>query len=434
MKKTVSIASTSISILLVGCQILLGQGGTWTTEAPMPTPRAGSASGVVGGTLFVVGGGNSTWPSLSAVEAYDPVTNSWTTKAPIPTSVNGAAAGVVNGILYVVGGVTTGPSGGGLELNLVQAYNPKSDIWSLRTPMPTARDGMAVAVLDGILYAVGGFKIPITTPGGDVGTLEAYDPKSNTWASLAPMPTPRDGLALIASGGLLYAVGGFVPTRTPPYFQIEVGLVEVYDPKTNSWSTRTSMPTPRGIFSAAAIDGIIYAVGGSSDTVLTPTVDTYEPETDTWSSEAPMLTPRASLVAGVVGDVLYAVGGGNDKFLATNEAFTPFLAVAIEIKPNTINLKSNGKIEAVILSSNTFDATSVNPETVTLAGASVETEQNGTPLFTFDDVNGDGILDLIVHFRARDLQLTNTDTQAVLKGQTFAGQLIKGVATVRIVP
>ncbi|MGH8247948.1 MAG: hypothetical protein ACREUU_16120, partial [Gammaproteobacteria bacterium] len=116
----------------------------------------------------------------------------------------------------------------------------------------------------------------------------------------------------------------------------------------------------------------------------------------------------------------------------------PFLAVSIDIKPgdprNTIHLRSGGAVHAAIFSSLSFSASTVDPTTVKLAGASVDTQGNGRPVASFADVNRDGLLDLVLQFRARDLQLTSADTQAVLKGTTFSGQRIRGVDAVRIVP
>jgi hypothetical protein len=157
-----------------------------------------------------------------------------------------------------------------------------------------------------------------------------------------------------------------------------------------------------------------------------------------------MPTSRSNTAGGVIDDTLYVVGGFRilpdftAQWLAVNEAFTPFLTVSIDIKPgdpnNTINLKSNGKVDVAILSSVTFDATSVDPSTVRLAGAYVATQGKGAPMISFADVNGDHRLDLVLRFETQDLQLTKTDTQAVLKGQTFGGQLIRGTDSIRIVP
>ena len=112
--------------------------------------------------------------------------------------------------------------------------------------------------------------------------------------------------------------------------------------------------------------------------------------------------------------------------------------VAIDIKPdqfpNSINLGSKGVVPVAILSSATFDATTVNPTTITLAEASVRLKGNGTPMASFQDVNGDGRLDLVVQVSTSALQLSNGDTQATLIGETFDGKSITGIDSVRIVP
>ncbi|MEZ4670055.1 MAG: S8/S53 family peptidase [Anaerolineae bacterium] len=113
------------------------------------------------------------------------------------------------------------------------------------------------------------------------------------------------------------------------------------------------------------------------------------------------------------------------------------ITVGIDVKPdspsNRINLKSWGKLSVAILSSDTFDATQVNPVTVTLAGALVIIKNNGRPFADFKDVNHDRKLDLVVWVSIRDLQLDENSTEAILIGMTFGGQAIQGSDKVSIV-
>jgi hypothetical protein len=112
--------------------------------------------------------------------------------------------------------------------------------------------------------------------------------------------------------------------------------------------------------------------------------------------------------------------------------------VTIDIKPgtypNSVNLGSNGVIPVAILSTPTFDASTIDPTTVTLAGASVQLKGKGTPMSSLQDVSGDGRLDLVVHVNTEALQLTNTDVNAVLSGATYSGVPIVGEDTIRVVP
>ncbi|MBI3988294.1 MAG: SBBP repeat-containing protein, partial [candidate division NC10 bacterium] len=114
------------------------------------------------------------------------------------------------------------------------------------------------------------------------------------------------------------------------------------------------------------------------------------------------------------------------------------IPVTIDIKPgsfpNSINLGSGGTVPVAIFSETTFDATTVDPTTVTLASAPVKLKGQGTPMASFEDVDRDELLDLVVHVETTALQLSETDTQAVLEGKTFGGTRIRGVDTVRIIP
>jgi hypothetical protein len=112
--------------------------------------------------------------------------------------------------------------------------------------------------------------------------------------------------------------------------------------------------------------------------------------------------------------------------------------VQIDIKPgsdpNSINLGSNGTVPVAIFSTADFDATSVDPTSVTLADAEVKVKGNGTPMASEQDVNQDGLTDLVVHVSTSGLALTDGDVEAVLEGETFDGLRIQGSDFVRIVP
>ena len=98
--------------------------------------------------------------------------------------------------------------------------------------MPVADVGDAAAAVNGRLHAIGGMDIT----GGILSTVEEYDPATDTWATKASMPTGRLGLGVAAgSNGKRYAIGGSnaVPLTT----------VEEYDPATNLWAAQAAMPT-----------------------------------------------------------------------------------------------------------------------------------------------------------------------------------------------
>jgi hypothetical protein len=106
------------------------------------------------------------------------------------------------------------------------------------------------------------------------------------------------------------------------------------------------------------------------------------------------------------------------------------LPVTIDVKPgsdvNSINLRADGTTPVAILSSATFDATTVDPSTVRLSGAAVALRPNGTPMAGRQDVNGDGRDDLVVHVVTSALRLGGGLVEAILTGRTFDGQEIRG--------
>jgi hypothetical protein len=111
--------------------------------------------------------------------------------------------------------------------------------------------------------------------------------------------------------------------------------------------------------------------------------------------------------------------------------------VNIDIKPgsdpNSINLNSKGKIPVAVLSSDIFDAATIDPATVSLAGAPVIIKRNGSPMASLEDVNIDGYLDLVLHYDMTSLLLEHSDTEADLEGLTYDGRKVKGTDSIRIV-
>jgi hypothetical protein len=102
---------------------------------------------------------------------------------------------------------------------------------------------------------------------------------------------------------------------------------------------------------------------------------------------------------------------------------------------NTINLKSAGVIPVTLLSTSSFDATTINPATVSLAGARVKlVGKSNKYLCQPEDVNGDGIADLVCKVETAQFMIEPGDSSAVLEAETYSGMRVRGEGSVRIVP
>lgn len=238
---------------------------------------------------------------------FDITETSWTSKASMPTARYAFGTGVVNGILYAVGGFN------GCCLTTLEAYDPVANTWTAKASMPTERYIFATGVVNGVLYAVAGQNNSSPT----LTTVEAYDPASDAWTTKASLPvgTGSNGPAAGAVNGILYVVGGFNNG-------VYLGTVQAYDPTANTWTTKSSMPTARAYLSVSVVNGVLYAIGGrTSGPVDLGTVEAYDPLTNTWSTKTSMPTPRAGLRTGVVGGLIYAVA--SDAVTNTVEAYDP---------------------------------------------------------------------------------------------------------------
>ncbi len=276
-----------------------GNHNIWSSGAPMPVALDDTAVAVLKNQIYVVGGGTPSVHVANNVQIYNPATNTWSTGVPLPTATGSGCAAVVNNILYFIGG-NIASSGNPQYTDAVWAYNPNTQKWSSKTPMPTTAEAGAVCVVEkGIIWVMGGYG-----DGNFLATVEGYNPKTNTWQPGASMLSPED-----SASGALIGTTILVTNGSDGYVD---GNNQAYSVATNTWTLLNSDPTLRQNTCAGAIGGRLYSAGGWDDVdsaALTLT-ESLTLSNDVWETLTPM--PKGTMGLGrsvVYNGQLYCFGG-----------------------------------------------------------------------------------------------------------------------------
>jgi N-acetylneuraminic acid mutarotase len=288
--------------------------GRWIQLPPMPAARQEVAVAAYGGRVWVIGGFAGNAEPVTTVETFDPALGLWETRASLPMPLHHAAAAAVGNRLFVIGGYTGGRVRWTAS-DAVYEFAPTRETWEPRAALPTPRGGLAVAVLNDRIHALGGSGESVTN------AHEVYDPGANRWRSANAMPTARDHLAAVAFQGRVWALGGRASFVGEQYAN-----VEIYDPATDSWRTGSPLPVGRGGLAAAALTDRILVFGGEAPLRIFNATEMWEVSGQRWIAKEPMPTPRHGIGAAVIdGRVFVPAGGTRPGFAATtvNEAYTP---------------------------------------------------------------------------------------------------------------
>ncbi len=215
----------------------------------------------------------------------------WSIVAPFPEASEELYGIALGGKLYVFGGLAPGwtPKG------LVYEYDPAGDAWTKKKNMPLPLHHPAWVELNGKIYVFGGFVKPEKGPTAwqPIDNSWEYDPRADTWKALAPLPGKRGGAAAAVVGGKIYVIGGAAlhpgsketslhPAR--PHRAVDTN--EVYDPATDKWESRQTMPTARNHTAIGVVNNKIYVIGGRlgaafiTRAINTGIVEEYNPATD----------------------------------------------------------------------------------------------------------------------------------------------------------
>jgi hypothetical protein len=206
---------------------------TWKFMAAVARIYNPNGIGKIGNKLYFSGGfieGGGLPDASRELWAYDYSKDLMIRKAPLPIFSAEGVSGVIDGKLYVLPGACNGngyPNAGYCveeQTRRFYRYDPVTNSWVTRRAAPNFHRRGAAAVIDGKLYVAGGIA-GFDTP---VAALDVYDPTTNTWRTLAPMPK-GGGAAGAGLQGQFYVVVG--------------GQTYAYNRATNQWKTRAAAPS-----------------------------------------------------------------------------------------------------------------------------------------------------------------------------------------------
>jgi N-acetylneuraminic acid mutarotase len=264
---------------------------SWVSVSSMPTARGDFGVEVVNDKIYAIGGAvvhqdvtSKYREEVGVNEEYDPVTNSWVSKTPMPIPSSDFATAVYKNKIYCTGAIT-------------QVYDPATD-----TSIPTPEIRSQANVVNGKIYIVAG------------GLNQAYDPLTDIWSVKASTPEGFRGVACVFEEKI-YVMGSSGFSDDPNYPSTRLTpMTQIYDPNMDSWSVGTA-PKFTGRAYTAVTAGImapakIYVFYNPSNApnFVTYLNQVYDPKTDSWVAGARMPDRRGFGVA-VVNDMIYVLGG-----------------------------------------------------------------------------------------------------------------------------
>jgi N-acetylneuraminic acid mutarotase len=243
---------------------------SWSKLKPLPVPRHHITPAIIGNKLYAMGGFDGPYPEWAMkadMFIYDIAADSWQQGKALPEAMGEHVAVVVNRKIHVIGGRVRSGDGKNhfdayIDTNAHYIYDPQKNEWSKGKTAPTARNSAASVVIDGLIYVVGGRHNVMQEDGTqlqqNLSNLEVYNPETNEWQTRAPLPESLGGNAAASVGGKLYVFGGEQWAPEKKVFPSSWA----YDPASDKWQKVADMPTARHGLAAAAVDDVIYTIGG----------------------------------------------------------------------------------------------------------------------------------------------------------------------------
>lgn len=263
--------------------------------------------------VIVCAGGEDDRVVLRCVEGFDPTANQWASLGNLPFAVSKHGS-VVTGknVLYIAGGEFPD----GIASKALLRFDPQLNKWEEMASMAFARSELGMAVLDGFVYAAGGWDGTAR-----LDSVERYNTETNTWEQLPSLKAGITSAAVVAHDGFLYVAGGAIGEDGDG-----ITCVQRFDPRSRTWTEVAPMLIPRSGSAVCVLDGKLYIIGGwHGSTENTNKVESYDIHKNQWNPCSPMRARRYRPGAAVMNGHIYVLGGeeGWDMYHKSVERYTP---------------------------------------------------------------------------------------------------------------
>ncbi len=286
----------------------------YTDIASQSNTVAEAQGRAVGGKLYVFGGFDSTKSCCTPTDRaqrYDPATNVWTALRPMPDKGATHAGMATDGTdIYYAGGYVANAAWTGqiFGTRAVWKYNVAQDTYTRLPDLLVPSAAGQLEYLAGKLHYFGGTN-PERTRDLDTHYVLDLTGVGTQWTPAASLKEPRNHLGSAVLNGVIYAIGG----QTGHDAQLKtLNTVEAYDPATNRWEPRASMPRALShtTNSTFVLNGRIVVVGGeTAHDQPTDAISAYDPRSNTWTALTPLPERRVSGVAAPLGEGFVFTGG-----------------------------------------------------------------------------------------------------------------------------
>jgi len=299
--------------------------GQWASTGTMQSVRELHAQAPLpGGKVLSIGGIDNSGNPLASSEVYS--SGKWTLTGSMAEARYMFPAIVVGGgKILVSGGLGTSSS----VLAGAELYDPKTGIWSSTASLSVPRLNHTATLLpSGKVLVTGG--CTTSACGGYTAVSELYDPKSNSWSTTGSLNTARySQTAVLLKTGKVLVVGGSTGSA--------LTSCEIYDPSTGKWTNVANTIDPRYLNSTNLLsDGKVLAAGGGltggAELYPTNTAEIYDPSANIWTQTGNMTTGRYSHTSTLLSDGSVLVAGGIGQPLSSGFIPTPKVDVYNEAK------------------------------------------------------------------------------------------------------